>query len=208
MKKTGYILFVDLSAAFDHVIRPWLFKSIYQRFPRGADTKLIQILETLYRFTSTSLAETPDDLFELRLGVRQGGPESQPLYNLYMDYVMRVFMSICKNENIRFLELRFRVPSTATTREERVNKTDSGHHNIDWTGYADDLGLLFEDVENLQKGLSILEYTFKRYHLTINVTKTKTMILNHDNVDNGCSSYPETICSLTKRYTSGKRYEV
>ena len=91
MKIPAFVLFVDLTAAFDRVIRPWLFKSIYQRFPGGSDQKLIKLLETLYSYTTTSLAETPDDLFELPLGVRQGGPESPPLYNL-IDYVMRVFM--------------------------------------------------------------------------------------------------------------------
>ena len=51
MKKPIYALFIDLSAAFDHIIRSWLFKSI-------------------------------------SLSVRQGGPESPPLYNLYMDFVI------------------------------------------------------------------------------------------------------------------------
>ena len=103
MKIHAFVLFVDLTAAFDHVIRPWLFKSIYQRFPGGSDQKLIKLLETLYSYTTTSLAETPDDLFELTLGVRQGGPESPPLYNLYIDYVMRVFMGLCEKKNIKFL---------------------------------------------------------------------------------------------------------
>ena len=54
--------------------------------------KLIELLETLYQHTSTSLAETPNDRFETSTGVRQGGPESPLLYNLFMDYVMRVFI--------------------------------------------------------------------------------------------------------------------
>ena len=172
-------------------------RSIYQRFPTGADTKLIELLETLYLYTTSALAETPDDIFELGLGVRQGGPESPPLYNLYMDYVMRVFMNLCGEErNIKFLKLNYRIPSTATTREERYNKTDSGCHKMDWVGYADDLGLVFEDVENLQKGLGALDESFKRYHLTINVTKTKTMILNYQHINNDCTTYPKTISTL------------
>jgi len=31
MKKTVFVLFVDLSVAFDHIVRSSLFKSIYQR---------------------------------------------------------------------------------------------------------------------------------------------------------------------------------
>ena len=91
---------------------------------------------------------------------------------------MRVFMSQCDERKITFLELKYRVPSTATTREERGNKTNSGSHNMDWVGYAYDLELVFEDAVELQRGLDCLNETFKRYHLSINVKKTKTMILN------------------------------
>ena len=34
-KKQLYALFVDLTAAFDHVRRDWLFNSIKQRFPKS-----------------------------------------------------------------------------------------------------------------------------------------------------------------------------
>ncbi len=91
MKKPAFVLFVDLSSAFDHVVRSWLFKSIQQRFPPNVDNTLFQILEAVYSHTTTALSETPEDIFNLTTGVRQGGPESPPLYNLFMDYVMRVF---------------------------------------------------------------------------------------------------------------------
>ena len=196
MRKPVFLLFVDLSAAFDHVVRDWMFKSIYQRFPPHADTTLIQLLESLYRYTTTSLAETPDDLFELLLGVRQGGPESPPLFNLYLDYVMRVFTDLCKKRGIKFLKLEYRIRSTATTRDERNNKTHQGNQTVDWTGYADDLKLFFEDSVNLQKGLEALHETFLRYHLTINVEKTKTMIVNYRYINNDSSTYPDSIATL------------
>ena len=153
MIRPAYVLFVDLTSAFDHVVRKWLFKSINQRFPPGADRKLVELIEALYTYITTSLAKTPDDVFELGLSVRQGGPESPPLYNLYMDYVMRVFMKACEERNIMFMKLKYRIPSIATTREERRNISDFGSHNVDWIGYADDLVLAFEDADNLQKGL-------------------------------------------------------
>ena len=115
MKKPTYLLFVDLTAAFDHVVRKWMFQSIYQRFPPGADTTLIELLEALYSYTTTSLAETADDIFELLLEVRQGGSESPPLCNLLMDYVMRIFMDVCEKREIKFLRLNYRIRSTATT---------------------------------------------------------------------------------------------
>ena len=196
MKMPAFVLFVDLTAAFDHVIRPWLFKSIYQRLSGGSNHKLIKLLETLYSYTTTSFAETPDDLFELTLGVGQGGPESSPLFNLYIDYVMRVFIGLCEKNNIKFLTLRYRVPSAATTREERYQRTDVGEHDVNWSGYADDLALIFSNKDNLQNGLNTLDETFRRFHLTINETKTKTMILNCQHINQDISNYPATICFL------------
>ena len=192
MKKPIYILFVDLTAAFDHVVRKWIFKSIRQRFPAGADTTLIELLEALYKYTTTSLAEAPNDLFEIILGVRQGGPESPPLYNLFMDYVMRLYIELCKKKNIRFLKLNYRIPSFST----KKNKTNSGNFDLDWIGYADDLELAFMDINNLQRGLDVLDEVFRRFNLTINVPKTKTMIFNYQYINDDPSSYPVTITKL------------
>ena len=198
MQKPVFLLFVDLSAAFDHVVRKWLFESIYQRFPQETEPKLFRLLESLYSKTTTSLAQNPDDIFELLLGVRQGGPESPPLYNLYMDYVMRVYLKVCEDNNVQFLRLKYRIRSTATTREERANEYH-GDHIVDWCGYADDLELAFESIADLEKGLKLLDETFRRFHLQINASKTKTMILNFKCfMDQSCikQPYPESFVKL------------
>ena len=69
METPFYILFVDLTAAFVHVVRAWLFKSIYQLLPPGADTTLIKILQTLYESLTTALSQKPEDVIKLILGV-------------------------------------------------------------------------------------------------------------------------------------------
>ena len=99
MRKPVYAIFVDLTAAFDHVDRKWLFQSIKQRFGGGFDMKLIEILEKLYEHTTTALAETPNDIFQTISGVRQGGPESALLYNLFMDYVS-LLRNVVKRKSI------------------------------------------------------------------------------------------------------------
>ena len=193
MGKPAYVLFVDLSSAFDHVIRRWLFDSIYQRFPQDVEPKLFKLIESLYSKTTTALADNPEDIFELLSGVRQGGPESPPLYNLYMDYVMRVYMSLCEESNIQFLRLKYRIRSTATTREERAAGYH-GQHTVDWCGYADDLELVFETLHDLEKGLNLLNETFSRFHLNINSKKTKTMIVNFKYLNE--QSYPKSLVKL------------
>lgn len=107
MKKPIFILFVDLSAAFDHVVRNWLFKSIQQRLPPNSDKTLFRILKAVYSHTTTALSEAPEDTFDLTTALRQGGPESPPLYNLFMDYVMRIFEQECAQGNIQFVKLKY-----------------------------------------------------------------------------------------------------
>ena len=108
-------------------------------------------------------------------------------------------MGLCEKKNIKFLILRYRVPSTATTREERYQRTDVGEHDVNWSGYADDLALIFSEKDNLQNGFNILDETFRRSHLTINETKTKTMILNYQHINQDISNYPATICFLQNK---------
>ena len=65
------------------------------RFDNDADLKLFDILEKLYSQTSLTLFHEAMTSFHVSSGVRQGGPESPLLFNLYIDYVMRVYVEKC-----------------------------------------------------------------------------------------------------------------
>ena len=152
---------------------------------------MISLLEALYSYTTTALAETPEEIFELTVGVRQGGPESPMLYNLYMDFVMRIFMESCKQHKIKFLKLNYKIPASASTSKRET----AGVFTIDWCGYADDLSLCFDDEKSLKLGLVILNDTFKIYQLNVNAIKTKTMIFNQQH-ENKRRYYPTSIASI------------
>ena len=64
---------------------------------------------------------------------------------------------------------------------------------LDWCWYADDLVLSFDDKKSLQKGIAILDEVFTRYRLSINTSKTKSMILNQQYQE---QEYPTSIASL------------
>ena len=189
MKKPVYALFIDLTAAFDHIKREWMFNTIYQRFTQQADKKLFQVIESLYAYTTTELAQSPNDVFEIFLVVRQGGPESPVLFNLYMDYVIRIFLEECKSEKVNFVELKYCIPPSATSNK----RMKIGTHTIDWVGYADDILLVFESNEDLQHALNIMSTVFDRYHLQLNVTKTKKMLLTQQYLN---TVYPESIATV------------
>ena len=190
-----YLLFVDLTAAYDHIPRSWLFQSIKLRFPNNECPTAIQVLEKLYENTSLTFLEA-NSTFPTTSGVRQGGPESPLLFNLYIDYVMRIFVDRCKEENVGFYEHSYRINPRAISREERMemrrnNVKMYGTKTIPWNGYADDLILFLLTSPDLQKATELLDITFTNFRLKINVQKTESMVLNHSQ-----NHYPDSIISL------------
>ena len=143
-KQPLYLLFVDLTAAFDHVPRHWMFDSIRLRLCEDQSTLLIDILEKLYQNTSLTFEKTT---FETSIGVRQGGPESPNLFNLYVDFVMRVFLEKSSYiEDIKFFQHKFRINCRARARKQRSYMRNNvlrswGTSILPWSGYADDLVL-------------------------------------------------------------------
>ena len=91
------------------------------------------------------------------------------------------------------MKINYAIPSSATKNGENNLLGSYGTFQLDWVGYADDLVLAFPDMHNLQRGLAILSKIFKRFQLSINVSKTKTMIFSHNE---NISEYPATICQL------------
>ena len=66
-------------------------------------------------------------------------------------------------------------------------------HDVDWFGYADDKTLIFEDHENLEKETILLNNIFEKYHLKLNLTKTKTIMLNYQYL---AGYYPNELLKL------------
>ena len=135
-----------------------------------------------------ALSDTPDDAFQLILGVRRGGPESPLLYNLYMGYVIHLFMEQSTSKGIRFPKFSYKIPACAATGE----RIKVGFNQINWIGYADDLILVFENKNNLQRALDEMNLTFERFSLKLNSSKTKTMIFNYTDT----REYPDTIVHM------------
>ena len=194
-KQPLFLLFVDLSSAFDHVPRDWLFESIRLRFDRNQSSPLFDILEKLYSNTTLTYDDA-NRTFETTSGVRQGGPESPFLFNLFIDFVMRIFME--RSDGINFFKHKYRINLKSLTRsqryEMRTKKTATdATAQLPWIGYADDLVLFLLDIESLKVATELLNEIFESFGLKINKLKTETMILNHHVIGN---DYPTSIISL------------
>ena len=140
--------------------RSWLIQSIRNRLSHHhRNNKIVNLFDALNQFSTTELKDDPQISFETRSGVRQGGAESPMLFNLYLDYVLRVYLNNCMKTNIKFHQSQYRVNDAA-----RINKRDKDYKgnfvNVS-SAYADDVALFFEDTDNLQQGLHILNKTFE-----------------------------------------------
>ena len=92
------------------------------------------------------------------------------------------------------LSIQYFIPPGATDREQRSKSPSSGRYNHPDTGYADDLAIHSWTEENLQTIVNILDEVFTEFGLSINVTKTETMVWNWDEKTDG--PYPETILQI------------
>ena len=122
-------------------------------------------------------------IFETTSVGRQGGPESP---NLFIDFVMRLFIEKSHNiQEIKFFEHQFRVHCKTLTREERILMCNNDLKYwrstiIPWSGYTDDLVIYLQSLESLQKATELIDDIFTKFGISINKTKTETMILNVD----------------------------
>lgn len=194
--KTVYVLYIDLSAAFDRVIRPWVFESIRIRTPEGANTKIIDLLERFYMSTSCYLRQDPKTIFTTSLGVRQGGIESPSLFCWFLDLVMLVYESRLVENNIKSPSFNYRIATSATDRAQRSEFPHRGTNLITWTGFADDTTLYANSAQNLERNLEIIAGVYKDFHLSLNVDKTESMIFNFKGENEYENEYPKTIINL------------
>ena len=194
-----YACFVDLTAAFDHINRKMLFRTIRNRLPPNQLTTNIDILEELYNSTKSYIQNSnPDeDSFATESGVRQGGTEGPPLFNFYFDYTSRVCDDRKASAGISGLGIPYNIPNEATNRTQRSNAPTSGTCNDDESGYADDLGLFCWTKEELITCMEIISQVFTDFGLVINVDKTETMIFNWDGSSE--DSYPDSILKINQK---------
>ena len=191
---------MDLTAAFNHISTNWLFESVRLRFTERENLKLFDILETLYKTTLTY--HEAQSSFLVSSFVCQGGPESPCFFNLYIGFVMHVFINKCMKDNsICFFEHQYRINIRSISREERLNMRNDnikpwGISSLPWCGYADDLILFTLDINSLQKATNILDEVFFSYGLCIIDAKTITMILNHGYLQEECPTSIINLCNI------------
>ena len=191
-----FCCFIDLTAAFDHVNRDFLFKTIKSRLPPNSEFNNIQLVENLYKSTKSYVQSNQADTscFETTSGVRQGEKEGPPFFNLYADFSLRVVRDRKNDAGITRLRITYHIPDEATNRTQKTRAPASGDFNDDEFGYADDLAALCWSCEDLLMYLNVIHKVFIEFGLSINLNKTETLIFNWNKERDG--DYPKSISTL------------
>ena len=169
-------MYIDLTAAYDHVPRDFLFKMLEIR--TGA-SHMVAVLNRMYDGTTASI-KGMDVKFDVLVGCRQGGQESPFLFNLYFDYVLKIAAdkideAFPEGWGINF---EYEIPHTCTNRAQRSVGKMRGVEIIRWILYADDVVLFCVRAKDAKRMLTIIDDTCKRFGLNISFGKTKTQVFN------------------------------
>ncbi|KXJ24055.1 hypothetical protein AC249_AIPGENE10834 [Exaiptasia diaphana] len=136
--------------------------------------------------------EENEEAFKTTSGVRQGGCESPYCFNLYLDYILRIFEYECQHENLH-ITIPYRIPNEASDRSQRSEEKGFGVLSLLWLGYADDLAIITNSAVKLQTAMENLYNILTRFGLQMSLDKTRTMVMS-DKYDE--TTYPETICTI------------
>ena len=156
-KKKLYTCFVDFKKAYDSVWHKGLFYKMKENHFSG---KILDLIMDIYKKTKCAVKVNGSftKYFVYSKGVRQGCPLSPILFNIYVNDIFKIMNE--NNESNIFL---------------RENEP------INVLMYADDVILLSETKEGLQRQIDKLCEYCKKWKLNINSKKTKIMIFNRGN---------------------------
>ena len=155
LRKPLYVAFVDFRRAFDTVNRDMMF---YKLFTKKIDGKLVRLLHDMYKKTKAKIyvnGYLSDFLYDT-LGVNQGGANSP---DMFIDFLADIGEYLTKSCGIV------------------INDKLILMHLL----WADDLILMSDSEEGLQKQLDNLFRYCSDWQLIVNTLKTKCMVFNQMN---------------------------
>jgi hypothetical protein len=147
-----YTCFIDFSKAFDTVWREGLF---YKLLKMGIGGNFVKTIRNMYNRATTQI-RLKDGLTEHignNIGVKQGCVLSPTLFKLFINDMHKLFDKQCDPAKLH-------------------------NEDVSCLMFADDVVLVSETAEGMQKSLDKLDAYCKNWLLKVNYEKTKIMIFN------------------------------
>jgi exonuclease III len=147
-----YVCFVDLKSAFDTI---WRDAMIYKLLKNGVSGLFLKVLQDMYKEVSFRVKTTQGltESFKSTVGVKQGCVLSPTLFNIFLYDFPDVFTPDCHPVKL-FSEY------------------------LSCLLFADDMVIMSETADGLQKCLNSLSMYCEKWRLQVNIAKTKVIIFN------------------------------
>ena len=151
------LVFVDFKKAFDSINRDILFEILPLY---GIPARLVEAIKSLYLNTSATIItpDGPTDFFNISAGVLQGDTLAPFLFIIALDYSLRLSLDTIHDKGI--------------TIKPRMSSRHPSKHLTD-LGFADDIALLADCMENAQHLLKALQEAAALVGLHLNEGKTE-----------------------------------
>jgi len=155
-KKKLYVCFVDFRKAFDLI---WHNGLQLKMLELGIGGKLYDIIKNMYNNLSIKVKTSKGLSYLIKCynGLRQGDGISPLLFNIYTNDLPTIFQS------------------------SECHPPVLHNQSVPCLMYADDLIILSETKSGLQNGLDRLNSYCQKWHMNVNLTKTKIIIMNPGN---------------------------
>ena len=169
-RRNLFTCFVDLSKAYDSIDRE-LAWTVFEL--RGMPLKLVKLLRDLHLDTMCALKGDHKDRhswFEVKTGFKQGDVNAPMLFNLFIDSVIRCLQRVLRQSGVKFV---YKVDG-----QLRESKTRD-IQEIAWIlMFADDIALVSECEQEMQRAVQLMDMTFAQWGLEMSLKKTKVMPLH------------------------------
>ena len=183
LKGRIYSCFIDFKKAFDTVWHDGLFYKLQQIGIKG---HFLETLQNIYKNTrcAIKLDDKLTQFFPCKKGVRQGDPLSPTLFNIFINELFTELRnSDCDPVSLDKQEEREET-GEGELEENRGEEEEVVSDQFNALAYADDIVLLSTSQKGLQKALDITEKYCEKWRLTINHSKTKSMVFSKGNPEN------------------------
>lgn len=150
-KKGTFCCFLDVRKAFDRVFRDGLWYKLYEE---GVQGKMWRVLRNIYRKVESCVLVGGElsDWINVETGVRQGCVLSPLLYSIFINGLIKKLKSSGLGVKV------------------------SGEVTLECLFFADDIVLISENKENLQKLLDIVDKYSRKWRFEINPKKSEIVI--------------------------------
>ena len=175
-----YMVFVDLTKAFDTVNRSLLWEAL-RRF--GCPPKFLTIIRDLHEGTMARIVSQGErsEPFDVNAGVRQGCVIAPVVFNLFIAGVFHCArLGMNPQDSVG---VNYRLDGSLFNLRRLQARTKISHDSIVDMQYADDSAVVSHSALGLQRNINAMHTAYERPGLEINTAKTEALRMGREVTD-------------------------